>query len=158
GLNGSRGSASCHRGSVRLNSMAVTPRSPSCLADARHVDLRGALAPQRAVVVSIEVSHAAPAPSPDAMPTTPHPDRGAPAAYPHLSEPIEVAPITIKNRIVRSAHGTLLTGERLIGYHEARAAGGVGMSTLEATGVHRNAPSVLPLYSDDVIPMYRELM
>ena len=57
-----------------------------------------------------------------------------------------------------SAHGTMLTGERLIAYHEARAAGGVGMSTLEATGVHANAPSVTPLYSDDVIPLYRELM
>ena len=32
------------------------------------------------------------------------------------------------------------------------------MSTLEATGVHANAPSVTPLYSDDVIPLYRELM
>ena len=79
-------------------------------------------------------------------------------AYPHLFEPIDVGPITIPNRIVRTAHGTMLTGERLIAYHEARAAGGVGMSTLEATGVHANAPSVTPLYSDDVIPIYRELM
>jgi 2,4-dienoyl-CoA reductase-like NADH-dependent reductase (Old Yellow Enzyme family) len=78
--------------------------------------------------------------------------------YPHLFEPIDVGPITIPNRIVRSAHGTMLTGERLIAYHEARAAGGVGMSTLEATGVHANAPSITPLYSDDVIPLYRELM
>lgn len=78
-------------------------------------------------------------------------------AYPHLFEPIAVGPITIPNRIVRSAHGTMLTGEQLIAYHEARAAGGVGMSTLEATGVHANAPSVTPLYSDDVIPRYREL-
>ena len=69
-----------------------------------------------------------------------------------------MGPITIPNRIVRTAHGTMLTGERLIAYHEARAAGGVGMSTLEATGVHANAPSVTPLYSDDVIPIYRELM
>jgi 2,4-dienoyl-CoA reductase-like NADH-dependent reductase (Old Yellow Enzyme family) len=79
-------------------------------------------------------------------------------AYPHLFEPIDVGPITIPNRIVRTAHGTMLTGERLIAYHEARAVGGVGMSTLEATGVHANAPSVTPLYSDDVIPIFRELM
>ena len=79
-------------------------------------------------------------------------------AYPHLFEPIDVGPITIPNRIVRTAHGTMLTGERLIAYHEARAVGGVGMSTLEATGVHANAPSVTPLYSDDVIPIYQELM
>ena len=78
--------------------------------------------------------------------------------YPHLFEPIDVGPLTIPNRIVRTAHGTMLTGERLIAYHEARAAGGVGMSTLEATGVHANAPSLTPLHSDEVIPLYRELM
>ena len=75
-----------------------------------------------------------------------------------MFRPIEVGPITVPNRIVRSAHGTLLKGEGLIAYHEARARGGVGLSTLEATGVHRNAPSLIPLYSDDCIPIYRELM
>ena len=84
------------------------------------------------------------------------PWRGPPTQ--HLFEPIDVGPLTIPNRIVRSAHGTGLSGERLIAYHEARAAGGVGMSTLEATGVHASAPSSMPLYSDDVIPIYRELM
>ena len=78
--------------------------------------------------------------------------------YPHLFEPIDVGPLTIPNRIVRTAHGTMLTGERLIAYHEARAAGGVGMSTLEATGVHANAPSLTPLHSDEVIALYRALM
>jgi serine O-acetyltransferase len=34
-------------------------------------------------------------------------------AYPHLFEPIDVGPLTIPNRIVRTAHGTMLTGERL---------------------------------------------
>jgi 2,4-dienoyl-CoA reductase-like NADH-dependent reductase (Old Yellow Enzyme family) len=77
--------------------------------------------------------------------------------YDNLFEPVAVGPVTIPNRIVRSAHGTLLTGEALIAYHEARAAGGVGMSTLEATGVHRNAPSLIPLYSDDCIPFFRAL-
>lgn len=77
--------------------------------------------------------------------------------YEHLFTPLEVGPLTLKNRIVRSAHGTHLAGESLIAYHEARARGGVALSTLEATGVHANAPSVLPLYSDAVIPFYREL-
>jgi 2,4-dienoyl-CoA reductase-like NADH-dependent reductase (Old Yellow Enzyme family) len=77
--------------------------------------------------------------------------------YENLFEPIDVGPVTIPNRIVRSAHGTLLTGEPLIAYHEARARGGVGMSTLEATGVHRDAPSPIPLYSDECIPFFRDL-
>ena len=77
--------------------------------------------------------------------------------YEHLFTPLEVGPLTLKNRIVRSAHGTHLAGESLIAYHEARAKGGVALSTLEATGVHANAPSVLPVYSDAVIPFYREL-
>ncbi len=77
--------------------------------------------------------------------------------FEHLFAPLHVGPVRLKNRIVRSAHGTLMTGERLIAYHEARAAGGVALSTLEATGVHASAPSLIPLYSDDCIPFFREL-
>jgi len=79
------------------------------------------------------------------------------ALYDNLFEPVQVGPITIPNRIVRSAHGTALSGEPLIAYHEARARGGVGMSTLQATSVHANAPGGLPLYSDDILPFYREI-
>jgi 2,4-dienoyl-CoA reductase-like NADH-dependent reductase (Old Yellow Enzyme family) len=78
--------------------------------------------------------------------------------YEHLFTPLDVGPLTLKNRIVRSAHGTMLAGEKLIAYHEARAAGGVALSTLEATGVHASAPSVTPLYSDACIPFFRDLM
>lgn len=77
--------------------------------------------------------------------------------YASLFQPITVGGVELKNRIVRSAHGTLLSGEGLIAYHEARARGGVAMSTLEATSVHDSAPSLMPLYHDKVIPMYREI-
>jgi len=80
--------------------------------------------------------------------------------YEKLFEPIDVGPITIPNRIVRSAHSTALPLKRLIAYHEARAVGGVGMSTLEATGVHLSSPamrSIIPLHDDSVIPFYKEL-
>ena len=77
--------------------------------------------------------------------------------YASLFQPITVGGVELKNRIVRSAHGTLLTGEGLIAYHEARARGGVAMSTLEATSVHDSAPSLMPLYNDSIIPVYREI-
>jgi 2,4-dienoyl-CoA reductase-like NADH-dependent reductase (Old Yellow Enzyme family) len=77
--------------------------------------------------------------------------------YPHLFQPITIGNVELKNRIVRSAHGTLLSGEGLIAYHEARARGGVAMSTLEATSVHPSAPSVTPLHKDEVIPIYQEI-
>ncbi len=80
--------------------------------------------------------------------------------YEQLFQPIHVGPITIPNRIVRSAHSTALPLKRLIAYHEARAVGGVGMSTLEATGVHLSSPamrSIIPLHDDSVINFYKEL-
>ncbi|MBM4203964.1 MAG: FAD-dependent oxidoreductase [Gammaproteobacteria bacterium] len=77
--------------------------------------------------------------------------------YPHVFSPLKVGGVTIPNRICRSAHGTLLSGEAAIAYHEARAAGGVGMITLEATGVHRLVATQIPLWSDDVTPYYREM-
>tara|TARA_Y100001970_G_C14257589_1_gene876682 strand:- start:9654 stop:11621 length:1968 start_codon:yes stop_codon:yes gene_type:complete len=80
--------------------------------------------------------------------------------YEQLFQPIDVGPLTIPNRIVRSAHSTALPLKRLIAYHEARAVGGVGMSTLEATGVHLSSPamrSIIPLHDDAVIDFYKEL-
>ena len=80
--------------------------------------------------------------------------------YEQLFQPIDVGPITIPNRIVRSAHSTALPLKRLIAYHEARAVGGVGMSTLEATSVHLSSPamrSIIPLHDDAVIDFYKEL-
>lgn len=62
------------------------------------------------------------------------------ALYDNLFEPLKVGPTELKNRIVRSAHSTGLGGEGLIAYHEARAKGGVAMSTIQATGVHHSAP------------------
>ena len=66
--------------------------------------------------------------------------------YDNLFESIEVGPITLDNRIVRSAHATGLVGEGLIAYHEARAAGGVGMSTLEAMAVLYAAGGIARFY------------
>lgn len=79
------------------------------------------------------------------------------ALYDNLFEPLRVGNTQIKNRIVRSPHGTGLSGEALIAYHEARARGGVGMSTIQATGVHPGAPTGIPLFSDDCKPFLSEI-
>lgn len=79
------------------------------------------------------------------------------ALYDNLFEPVRVGPVIIPNRIVRAAHGTGLGGEALIAYHEARAKGGVGMSTLSATSVLAEEGSAIPLGSDAVIGVYEEL-
>ena len=75
------------------------------------------------------------------------------ALYDRLFEPVEVGPITIRNCIVRSAHSTGLSDEALMAYHEARARGGVGMSTIEATSVHPLAPGRIPLWDDACLPV-----
>ena len=79
------------------------------------------------------------------------------ARYENLFTPIEVGSITIPNRIVRAAHSTGLIGDPLIDYHVARAKGGVGMSTLEATSVHKGAPTLLSLADDSILPFYEKL-
>lgn len=71
--------------------------------------------------------------------------------YDRLFEPVKIGPVTIPNRIVRSPHGTGLGGEELIAYHLARARGGVGMSTIEATSVHPSAPGRLRLWDDSCL-------
>lgn len=79
------------------------------------------------------------------------------ALYDKLFEPITVGGVEIPNRIVRSAHGTHLMGEDLIAYHEARAKGGVGMSTIQATSVHPSAPGGIPLWRDSCMPFLEEI-
>ena len=77
--------------------------------------------------------------------------------YQNLFEPITVGKVVVKNRIVRSPHSTGLAGDNLISYHETRARGGVGMSSVEATSVHPSAPGAIQLYSDECIPFLEKL-
>lgn len=63
--------------------------------------------------------------------------------YEAVLSPITIGSTTIKNRIVRTAHGTMLASgvpggfnEALIEYHRARAIGGVGLTILEICSVH----------------------
>ena len=69
--------------------------------------------------------------------------------FPHLFSPIQIGNMTVRNRIVNTAHGTNFARDRMVTdrhifYHVERAKGGVGMSIMEATSVHprsRNPPA-----------------
>ncbi len=77
-------------------------------------------------------------------------------SYIHVNQPIRVGPVTLRNRITRTAHGTGFAvdgqpNERLIRYHEARARGGVGSLFLETCGVHPSSPGPLWTFEDRIV-------
>jgi 2,4-dienoyl-CoA reductase-like NADH-dependent reductase (Old Yellow Enzyme family) len=80
-------------------------------------------------------------------------------------EPIGINRVEIKNRVVRTAHGTFLSSSRHIGgktwqaFHVARAKGGVGLTILEASYVHKSGGGASAALDDDaIIDTYRQLM
>ena len=83
-------------------------------------------------------------------------------SYEHVLAPIEINRLEIKNRVVRTAHGTNIGQGRitdeLIAYHEARAAGGCGLTILEAASVHPTDMGTLWLHDPSVVDDYRRLM
>ena len=84
----------------------------------------------------------------------------------HLFSPIQIGNMTVRNRIVNTAHGTnfardhILT-DRHIYYHAERAKGGVGMSITEATSVHPSydigVMDTIWSFDDRNIPWFRRL-
>jgi 2,4-dienoyl-CoA reductase-like NADH-dependent reductase (Old Yellow Enzyme family) len=83
-------------------------------------------------------------------------------SYEHVLKPIEINRVAIKNRVVRTAHGTNIGQGRitdeLIAYHEARAAGGCGLTILEAASVHPTDMGTLWLHDASVVDDYCRLM
>ncbi|WP_240319951.1 oxidoreductase [Rhodococcus jostii] len=85
--------------------------------------------------------------------------------FPHLLSPLRIGTVTLANRIVSSGHDTVLVQDgkvtdELVAYHEARAAGGVGMIVVQVAGVHETArytSHVLMATDDDCIPGYRRI-
>jgi 2,4-dienoyl-CoA reductase-like NADH-dependent reductase (Old Yellow Enzyme family) len=78
--------------------------------------------------------------------------------YEHIFQPLSLADTIIPNRLVRTAHLTNLAGDALVAFHEERARGGVGLTILQATGIHRSAPTPeIPLHTDGVISLYESL-
>jgi 2,4-dienoyl-CoA reductase-like NADH-dependent reductase (Old Yellow Enzyme family) len=78
-------------------------------------------------------------------------------AYEHVFQPLSIGGCTVPNRIARTAHSTGTTGDDLIAYHEARAAGGLGLTILEIAGVQPSTATAIPVYTDRVQAFYAEL-
>ncbi len=82
-----------------------------------------------------------------------------------LFSPIKIGSMELKNRIVMAPMATLYANKdstvsgRLLAYHEARAAGGVGLIILGVTSVDRFFPYgiTLGLWDDTFIPGFKEL-
>lgn len=85
--------------------------------------------------------------------------------YPHLFSELELGRTRIKNRICIPGHATRMSddggvlGDRILAYHEARAAGGVGMIVTEVNVIHPTyaPPNRLSVMSDDCIPGLNKL-
>ncbi len=78
-------------------------------------------------------------------------------------QPIQIGKVEVKNRVVRTATTSRLFPHPIdadfIGYHVARARGGVGLSFLDAAGVHPNMTSYAGyLVNKDIIPSLSKLV
>jgi 2,4-dienoyl-CoA reductase-like NADH-dependent reductase (Old Yellow Enzyme family) len=86
-------------------------------------------------------------------------------AFPHLFSPLELGPVTLPNRIFSSGHDTVMAergevSDRLVAYHEARAAGGVGLIVVQVGAVHPSAEytaHALSLHHDGAVSGYGRL-
>lgn len=78
-------------------------------------------------------------------------------------EPLAIGPVTIPNRVVRTAHGGLEMSPRMtddyIAYHARRGKGGCGLTILGAASVHPSS-MLYPyaLFYDGIVDDYRRLM
>ena len=83
--------------------------------------------------------------------------------FPRLLSPLTLRGVTLKNRIVSTAHGTFMSEgglptPRIAAYQEARARGGVGLIIHEASSVHATAVAAgryATCHTDACIPGYR---
>ena len=84
-----------------------------------------------------------------------------------LLSPLQIGSMTVKNRVVSTAHGAFFDfynpesdGERYIGYQARRAQGGTGLIICTAMHVHRSSQRQGQfLYRrDDLIGKYRRLV
>ena len=72
--------------------------------------------------------------------------------YPHLFSPLEIGPVTVRNRIMQTAHVKLFTldgidSERNIAYQVERAKGGAGLLITGNRLVHPTSTTGMPRFS-----------
>jgi 2,4-dienoyl-CoA reductase-like NADH-dependent reductase (Old Yellow Enzyme family)/thioredoxin reductase len=82
-------------------------------------------------------------------------------ALTHVLTPIKLGPVEVRNRVVRTAHGTrlaLYSFDELAAFHAARARGGVGLTILEILGVHPTSPASLRVFDPAHDEGYRRMM
>ena len=99
------------------------------------------------------------------MNETSGPANAGPDPFPLLSSPLQIGPVTIRNRIVSSGHDTVMADDgkvtdQLVAYQEARARGGVGLIVVQVAGVHPSArytSHVLMADDDSCIPGFARL-
>ncbi|MFC9556395.1 FAD-dependent oxidoreductase [Rhodococcus sp. NPDC056960] len=85
--------------------------------------------------------------------------------FPTLFSPLQVGPVTVKNRIFSSGHDTVMVHDgqvtdQLVEYHRARAAGGAGLIVMQVAGIHETARytyHVLMATDDSCIEGYRRV-
>ncbi len=80
----------------------------------------------------------------------------------HVLAPITLNSLVVRNRVVRTAHGTNIgrgrVNDDLVAYHLARGRGGVGLSILEAASIHRTDRGTLRIHDESSVADYRRLM
>jgi mycofactocin system FadH/OYE family oxidoreductase 2 len=89
----------------------------------------------------------------------------APGRYRHLFSPLRVGPLTLRNRVVFSAHLTNYARDGLptaqhAAYYAARAAGGAGLIITEEHSTHRTDwpyEKLIRGFAPEVIPGYRRI-
>ena len=87
------------------------------------------------------------------------------ALFPNLFSPLSIGTVVLKNRIVSPGHDTVMAenghvSDQLVAYHQARAAGGVGLIIMQVAGVHESARytyHVLMATDESCIPGYRKV-
>ena len=88
-----------------------------------------------------------------------------PAPYPRLLSPVQVGPLTLRNRVVSTSHQTGLVHDHLptdemLAYHEARARGGAGAVFIEATATDPTGlltAHTIGGFLPEIVPVYRRL-